>query len=58
MGAQKEIWTLWPNGQSGKRVGGAWVFALFYLPHCHMKQGCQMSKYLTGYMVGLLCEKF
>ncbi len=22
---------------------------IYYLPHCHMKQGCQMSKYPTGY---------
>jgi hypothetical protein len=40
---------LWRDGQSGKRVGLAWVCAFYYLPHCHMKQGCQMSKYPTGY---------
>ncbi len=38
------------EGQSGKRVGGARVCALYYLPHCHMKQGCQMVKYPTGYL--------
>ncbi len=35
------------------RVEKGWVeqeFELFYsLPHCHMKQGCQMSKYPIGY---------
>ncbi len=41
------------NGQSGKRVGGAWVCALYYLLHCHIKQGCQMTKYPTGYNVFL-----
>jgi hypothetical protein len=50
VGAQILIWNLKPSGQSGKRVGGAWVCPLYYLPHCHMKQGCQMSKYPTGYI--------
>ncbi len=31
-------------------MGGAWVCALYYLLHCHTKQGCQMSKYPTGYL--------
>jgi hypothetical protein len=36
-----------PSSQSGKRVGGSRVCALYSLPHCHMKRGCQMSKYPT-----------
>jgi hypothetical protein len=32
-----------------KRVGRARVCALYSLLHCHMKQGCQMSKYPTGF---------
>ena len=35
-------WSEW------KKVGGAWVCALYYLPHCHMKQSCQMDKYPAG----------
>ncbi len=32
-----------------KKVGGTRVCALYSFPHCHMMQGCQMSKYPTGY---------
>jgi hypothetical protein len=38
------------------RVEKGWVgvCALYSLPHCHTKQGCQMSKDPTGY----LAEKY
>ncbi len=40
-----------------KGVGGARVCAPYSLLHCHMKRGCQMSKYPTGYKAGQANEQ-
>ncbi len=50
LGAQIVIWTFMTKWLEWKRVGGERVCALYLLLHyCRMKQGCQMSKYPTGY---------
>jgi len=52
------IWTFYDQVvKVEKGVGGARVCALNLLQHCQVKQGCQMSKYPTGYiLLALLIE--